>query len=124
MAPLCTLHTTCDSVLSLSRSSTGALLLEWMVALWLHRTACRSVMCLSTLCSTWMAVWVHRRWRWADSQRATCRGGTDIEPSALLQTSRGWRSLQSLLPSMSVGLQWAGWLVMRPASKKNEFDTD
>ena len=74
MAPLYTLHTTGDSVLSL--------------ALVNRRLAVGT----DGACSTWMAVWALRRGRW------TCHGDTDIEPSALLQTSRGWRSVQSLLP--------------------------
>ena len=74
MAPMYTLHTAGDSVLSL--------------ALVNRRLAVGT----DGACSTWMAVWALRRWRW------TCRGGTDLEPSALLQTSRSWRSVQSLLP--------------------------
>ena len=74
MAPLYTLHTTGDSVVSL--------------ALVNRRLAVGT----DGACSTWMAVWALSRWRW------TCRGGTDIEPSALLQTSRSWRSVHSLLP--------------------------
>ena len=70
MAPLYTLHTTGDSVLSL--------------ALVNRRLAVGT----DGVCSTWMAVWALRRGRW------TCHGDTDIEPSALLQTSRGWRSVQ------------------------------
>ena len=90
MAPLYTLHTTGDSVLSLSRSSTGVLLLERMVL-------------------------ARRGWQFG-------RSGGGVGPAVEAPISNRLPSCELLAaggrysrscPSMSVGLPWGCWLVMR-----------